>query len=149
MRNYLKATSAVALFMAASTSAHAAKFDVPGGDLTQALNAFSQQSGIFLMVSTDAIRGIKTKGVKGELPSEVALAHILKGTGFVPSPDPAGGVSIIRGKQSAQPRSSDESVARLADAATPAHAAAASKPSSSHRRRSRAISRRSRLQLLP
>jgi len=123
MRNYLKATSAVALFMAASTSAHAAKFDVPGGDLTQALNAFSQQSGIFLMVSTDAIRGIKTQGVKGELPSEVALAHILKGTGFVPSPDPAGGVSIIRGKQNAQPRSSDEPVARLADAATPAHAA--------------------------
>jgi len=124
MRNYLKATSAVALFMAASTSAYAAKFDVPGGDLTQALNAFSQQSGIFLMVSTDAIRGIKTQGVKGELPSEVALAHILKGTGFVPSPDPAGGVSIIRGKQNAPPRSSDEPVARLADAATPAHAAA-------------------------
>ena len=72
----------MALFLALATSAHAAKFDVPGGDLTAALNAYSAQSGVYLMVSTDAIRGIKTEGVKGELPSEVALARILKGTGL-------------------------------------------------------------------
>ena len=103
MRHYWKSTSAVALFLTFATNAHAAKFDVPGGDLTAALNAYSAQSGVYLMVSTDAIRGIKTGGVKGELPSEVALARLLKGTGFVSAQDEAGGVSIVPKKASVAP----------------------------------------------
>jgi outer membrane receptor protein involved in Fe transport len=100
MPNYWKSTFFATLALLASTGADAAKFDVPGGDLTAALNAYSSQSGVYLMVSTDAIRGIRTKGVKGDLPADVALMRLLKGTGFVSATDTAGGVSIVRDMRS-------------------------------------------------
>ncbi len=91
-----KSASAVASLFALATGAYGADFNIPSGDLTAALNAYSAQSGVHLMVSTDAIRGIKTSGVKGDLSPDTALARILSGTGFMPSPDSGGGVAIIR-----------------------------------------------------
>jgi iron complex outermembrane receptor protein len=79
-----------------SCVAHAADFNIPRGDLAAALNAYSAQSGVHLMVSVDAIRGIKTVGVKGELQPDAALLRILSGTGFSPLPQSAGGVAIVR-----------------------------------------------------
>jgi iron complex outermembrane recepter protein len=100
MRQYWKYTCTMAFALTLVTTAHAAKFDVPGGDLSAALNAYSSQSGVYLMVSTDAIRGVKTKGVKGDLSSDVALIRVLKGTGFISTVDAAGGVSIVRDMRS-------------------------------------------------
>ncbi|HEV2561805.1 MAG TPA: TonB-dependent receptor [Rhizomicrobium sp.] len=98
----LKSTAATALWLTALVSgAYAAEFDVPGGDLAAALNTYSAQSGVRLVVLTDAVRGIKTRGVKGELSSNVALARILTGTGFVSAQDSSGGVMIVPGKPSA------------------------------------------------
>jgi iron complex outermembrane receptor protein len=76
--------------------AQAADFNIPRGDLASALNAYSAQSGVHLMVSVDAIKGVKTVGVKGELQPDAALLHILSGTGFSPLPQSAGGVAIVR-----------------------------------------------------
>jgi len=98
----LKSTASTALWLAALMSgACAADFDVPSGDLASALNTYSAQSGVRLVVLTDAVRGIKTRGVKGELPSNVALSRILTGTGFVSAQDSSGGVMIVPGKPSA------------------------------------------------
>jgi iron complex outermembrane receptor protein len=82
--------------IAFSCVVQAADFNIPRGDLASALNAYSAQSGVHLMVSVDAIKGIKTDGVKGELQPDAALLRILSGTGFSPMPQSAGGVAIVR-----------------------------------------------------
>ncbi len=122
MLNYRNFLFAGAAPLALIVGAHAADFDIPGGDLTTALNAYSAQSGIHLMVSTDAIRGLKTKGVKGELPPDRALNRILSGTGLAMSPDAGGGVAIVRG-QSSQNEELDLPAILLAQAAPSARAA--------------------------
>jgi hypothetical protein len=90
---------ALGLSMSASVTATATamEFNVPGGDLEAALNAYSAQSGVQLMVSSEAVRGIRTQGIKGDLPSDVALSRILSGTGFVSTHDVGGGLTIIKG----------------------------------------------------
>ncbi|HEV2561794.1 MAG TPA: TonB-dependent receptor [Rhizomicrobium sp.] len=65
-----------------ASSAYAANFDIPSGELRTALNTYAMQSGIQLVVSGAAIQGVHTRGVKGNLPVEVALARILAGTGL-------------------------------------------------------------------
>jgi iron complex outermembrane recepter protein len=118
----LKSTAATALWLGAMTAgACAAQFDVPGGDLAKALNTYSAQSGVRLVVLTDQVRGIKTHGVEGDLSADAALSRILNGTGFVSAQDASGGVMIVPKRK----KTSDaaEPVIRLAEAA-PAHAAA-------------------------
>ena len=68
--------------LALSTAALASNFDIPSGDLETALNSYIAQTGTHLIVSEDAVKGVKTRGVRGELPEAVALARILAGTGF-------------------------------------------------------------------
>ncbi|HUJ02489.1 MAG TPA: TonB-dependent receptor, partial [Rhizomicrobium sp.] len=103
------------------SAAHAAMFDVPGGDLEAALNAFAAQSNVQLVVSSDQVRGVKTRGARGELAPQAALAKILAGTGFTSLRDPAGAVSIVRGQES-PPRStahaSEDLPVKLAAAAS-------------------------------
>ncbi len=54
-------------------------FNIPGDDLSSALDAFTTQSGITLVASSAEIKGLKTPGVKGNLSPEEALAKILRG----------------------------------------------------------------------
>jgi len=115
---FLGGACAAALGISAS---HAAMFDVPGGDLEAALNAFAAQSNVQLVVSSDQVRGVKTRGARGELAPQAALAKILAGTGFTSLRDPAGAVSIVRGQES-PPRStahaSEDLPVKLAAAAS-------------------------------
>jgi len=101
MRNisYLKSTVAAgALAIALVGTVHAAKFDVPGGDLKTALDAYAKQAGITLMYSPDAVRGAHTKGARGELEADAALIRILSGTGFSEYRNASGGIGIVRGE---------------------------------------------------
>src|SRR6185312_2018358 len=80
-------------------AAQAETFDVPGGDLEAALNAFAAQSKVQLMVSTAALKGVRTRGTRGNFSPDVALSRILTGTGFVSVRDPNGAISIFRGER--------------------------------------------------
>lgn len=103
------------------TAAQAAMFDVPGGDLEAALNAFAAQSNVQLVVSSEQVRGVKTRGARGDLAPQAALAKILAGTGFTSLRDPAGAVSIVRGQEKARHQtaaSSDAVPVKLAAAAS-------------------------------
>jgi outer membrane receptor protein involved in Fe transport len=82
------------------TGAFAEEFNIPAGNLNAALNAYSKQTGIPLIVSADMVRGASTRGVAGDLSPEEALTRILSGTGFSVYRDPAGALGIGRGKQS-------------------------------------------------
>ncbi len=91
------ATSACAL--AFSSAASADSFNIPAGDLKTALKLYIGQSGALLAISDDAVKGVQTKGVRGELPADEALTRILSGTGFsVRNLD--GSLAIVRNKQS-------------------------------------------------
>ncbi len=82
----------------AAHAATAGTFNIPGGDLDAALSSYMAQTGVSLVVSNSAVRGIRTEGVKGNLSSDDALARLLKGTGFVPSRGDTGVIAIIRRK---------------------------------------------------
>ena len=107
-----------------ATGAAAAEFNIAAGDLKTALDAYAAQTGVALVVSDDAIRGAHTNGAKGDFTALVALNRILDGTGLSPHRTPYGAVAVVHDEN---PTSSAAPVAetRLAQAASPAHAAAA------------------------
>src|SRR6185437_12114152 len=82
-----------------STTALAGQFSIAGGDLKDALNAYSVQSGLPLLVSTDAVKGIHSLGVHGSLSNDAALSRVLSGTGFVAERQPGGAIAIVRGER--------------------------------------------------
>src|SRR6185437_4063249 len=93
---FLGAVSSVAI----ATFAHAEKFNIPGGDLAGALEAYTAQSGVQLVVSHDLIKNVRTGGVSGSLSSSDALTRILTGTGLSARHED-GAVAIIRAQSSA------------------------------------------------
>ena len=54
--------------------------DVPAGDLTAALETLEKQSGVEILYRPEMLRGLRTRGVHGNLTSEAALASLLEGT---------------------------------------------------------------------
>jgi outer membrane receptor protein involved in Fe transport len=91
------------LMLAAATSAalalgsaSAEEFNIPGGDLKSALNAYSAQTGKSLIYAPNAVRGVATKGVKGNLSADEALSKLLTGTGLIMARDPSGAIGINR-----------------------------------------------------
>ncbi len=90
------AVSGITSIVMFATIAKAANFDIPGGDLKSALAAYTTQSGVELIVSSEAIRGSRTSGVKGTISADDALSHILSGTGFIAHRTPSGAIGIVR-----------------------------------------------------
>jgi outer membrane receptor protein involved in Fe transport len=65
-----------------ATAAAAEQFNIPAGDLKAALDVYARQTGTQLLVSTDAVKGVRTRGVQGDMGADAALSHLLSGTGF-------------------------------------------------------------------
>ncbi len=82
--------------LALSSAALAEDFNIPAGDLKNALNAYASQTGVAVLVSDEAIKGARTRGVKGDLSADDALSHILADTGFVTYRHSRGVVGIAR-----------------------------------------------------
>jgi len=122
MRDYrhLKSAALAGVSVIALTSAAAAdSFNIPAGTLENALNAYTQQSGRQLLYPNALVKGMRTRGVAGEMTAEVALSRILTGTGLSTQHE-ADATVIVRTPK----KTSDATpVTRIADA-TPAHAAA-------------------------
>ena len=97
LKPWLMGTACAAVI---ATAALGTNFDVPGGSLEAALNAYSAQSGVQLMVPNDEVGGIHSRGVKGDMAAPDALSRILSGTGFVARHDSSGVVGIVPEKQS-------------------------------------------------
>jgi len=81
-------------FLALSGTAFAHEFSIPSGDLSTALDTYTKQTGVALLISGDAVRGAHTRGVKGEYTAAAALSRILDGTGFV-TRNEAGAIGIV------------------------------------------------------
>ena len=79
-----------------ATAGSAETFNIPGGDLKSALDAYTRTTGAALIVSDDLIAGARTRGVQGALSSNDALGAILKGSGFKAQRTPSGAIGIVR-----------------------------------------------------
>ncbi|HVP85709.1 MAG TPA: TonB-dependent receptor [Rhizomicrobium sp.] len=80
--------------------AQARSFDIPGGSLEQALDAYTAQTGVDLVVPTSQLKGVRTNGVNGDLADDTALTRLLSGTGFIARHHPGGAIGISRDTQS-------------------------------------------------
>ncbi|HEY5238136.1 MAG TPA: TonB-dependent receptor [Rhizomicrobium sp.] len=77
----------------------ARNFNIPGGDMEHVLDVYTTQTGISLIVSDDQVKGIRSKGVSGDMPDNVALLKLLEGTGFVVHPHSGGAIGIVPARQ--------------------------------------------------
>ncbi|MDY0743368.1 TonB-dependent receptor [Paucibacter sp. R3-3] len=82
------------LAVAASAYGQARDFNVAAGDLKSALDAYIAQAGVQLLYKVDDIKGLSTKGLKGQLSAEDALARLLEGTPLKVRRDPSGAIVI-------------------------------------------------------
>src|SRR6185437_13142350 len=82
-----------------STVAQASSFNIPSGDMEHALRAYMVQSGIQVFVPDEAVKGIRTNGVKGEFSPDYALSRLLSGTGLVIHRE-GNAVGVVRADQS-------------------------------------------------
>jgi iron complex outermembrane receptor protein len=78
-----------------ASPAAAKVFDVPRGDLAAALDAYSDQSGVQIVYSEDAVRGHRSEGAKGNFSEFAALTQILRGTGFAARSTPSSVIGIV------------------------------------------------------
>ena len=70
-------------------------FDLPAGDAASTLVQFSVQAGGRVLYSSDAVTGVRTKPVKGELTPLAALGQMLAGTSLTTKHDEKSGTLAI------------------------------------------------------
>ncbi len=58
-------------------------FDIPAQGASDALNAFSKQSGLRLLFSFDQVEGRRVQAIRGKFSAEDVLAQLLDGSGLV------------------------------------------------------------------
>ena len=120
-RTLLKATTASLFALLLAQAASAQDFNIPSGDLARALNAYTAQTGQSLVISGEAVRGIQSKGVRGNLSADDALSHILSGTGFTIQRE-SGVIAVVPGGRQSSNNAEDLSI-QLAQATPAPHSA--------------------------
>ncbi|QPF73465.1 TonB-dependent receptor [Roseateles sp. DAIF2] len=86
---------ACTLAVAAAAQAQNREFDVAAGDLKAALDAYIAQAGVQLFYKVDDLKGLSTKGLKGSLPPEQALARLIEGTRLKVRRDESGAMVLF------------------------------------------------------
>lgn len=59
------------------------QYDIPAGNLSEALNRFAQQAGVSIAVDASRIQGLKTQGLRGSYGVEEGFNQLLQGSGYV------------------------------------------------------------------
>lgn len=87
------------LLLIVSGMLHAAdptrSFDIPAGDAEKMLQRFAVQSGVEVLFSTQAAKGVRTNAVKGAFAVEEAVRRMLSGTPLYLVSDTKNGVLRI------------------------------------------------------
>ncbi len=74
-------------------------YDIPAGPLSQVLNLFSAEDGLFVSGHGDLSSGRQSPGVRGRYTPEAGMAALLTGTGLVAERLPDGGFVLRQGRQ--------------------------------------------------
>src|SRR5580692_10372323 len=94
-------TIAAALLLAKAASAET--FNIPGGSLASALDAYSAQSGVPVAISAHELDGARSRGASGDMSADAALMKILSGTGFAVK-KVGDSIAIVRSEHASIPR---------------------------------------------
>ncbi len=81
----LSSLAVLAIALAATPAAaeqQVRKFDISGDELASALNTFARQANQEIIFSSQLVAGKRTRGVRGDLAPNAALAALLQGTGL-------------------------------------------------------------------
>jgi iron complex outermembrane recepter protein len=76
--------------------------NIPSGDLSNALDLLSKQSGSDIVYRPEQVQGLRTEGITGDLSTEDAAAQLIRGTSLTVSLDVTGAVLIATPLSSAQ-----------------------------------------------
>jgi hypothetical protein len=76
-------------------SAPARSFDIPAGEAEKMLQRFAAQSGVEVLFSTEAAKGVRTNAVKGNYAADEAVRRMLAGTPLYLVSDAKNGVLRI------------------------------------------------------
>ena len=117
-RTLLKATTASLFALLLAQAASAQDFNIPSGDLARALNAYTAQTGQSIVISGEAVRGIRSNGARGNLSADDALTRILSGTGFTIQHE-SGVIAVVPGGRQGSNNNAKDLSIQLAQA-TPA-----------------------------
>ena len=79
----LAATLALTLALQAQTPTK--NFNLPADSAMNAIKAFSGQSGVEVLMPTDAVKSIRTNAVRGSMSPREALEKMVEGTGLTVS----------------------------------------------------------------
>ncbi|MGJ7564755.1 TonB-dependent receptor domain-containing protein [Variovorax sp. GB1R11] len=79
-------------------------FDIAGGDLKSALDTYVAQGGVQLIYKVDDVKGLATRGVKGALSPQEALARILEGTPLLTRRGDDGAIVVYTAAPAVAPR---------------------------------------------
>jgi hypothetical protein len=72
--------AAAGVLVAGPAFAHVMEFDVKGGELRPALDAYIAQSGVQLIYKVEDVMELSTRGVRGKATPDAALERLLEGT---------------------------------------------------------------------
>lgn len=99
LKSVLGKTSLMALACSLILTAHAADsvraIDVPAGDLLAAIETVEKQTDVEIVYQPEALRGLKTSGVSGNLTTQDAVRKLLAGTQLRLSTDASTGAMLI------------------------------------------------------
>ncbi|MEI6106803.1 MAG: TonB-dependent receptor, partial [Opitutae bacterium] len=97
IRRFSALAALFAVTLAALAQAPATKnFNVPAGSVTNAIKAFSGQSGVEVLMPTDAGKGVRTNAVQGDMTPRQALEKMVADTGLVVIQDEKTGALGLR-----------------------------------------------------
>jgi iron complex outermembrane recepter protein len=99
LKTLIMKTAFIAFLGTLSFAAHAMadtqRFNVPAGELLQALEALARQADVDLVYQDEQVRGLRTRGVSGDLSPEDAFTKLLEGTPLQIRRDEASGAILI------------------------------------------------------
>lgn len=82
--------------LATPAQAQERQFNIPSGSLKAALDAYGRQSGRPIIYKADDVRGVRSRGYRGNATPQDALTAILANTGFGARTDNSGAVAVVR-----------------------------------------------------
>lgn len=102
-----------AIAFSVGAQAQTRNFDIAGGELKAALDAYSAQSDTQLIYKIEDVKGLRTKGLQRSLSAEEALQQLLEGTALTVRRDTSGAMVIVPAAASpredkSEPRSEGE-----------------------------------------
>jgi iron complex outermembrane recepter protein len=106
LRSAIAAVVAGLSFSAQSVAGVPGRLDIPAGDLAPALDLVARQTHVELIYSVEDLKGVRTRGVHGDLTPESAVSKLLEGTNLTVIVHSSGAILITRTRPSEHPSES-------------------------------------------